>query len=664
MSGQNSPHSNVTLAAYTYAAGNGQLTKLTYGNGDVTQYEYDKLGRITKTTFDNGQTLGYRYNGDGQLSRVKENGGTAVLFHYYTYDRIGRLINSRMQKGETTVLQTGAEYDADNKLTKQSWSLNSGGQKKNYWEGYGYNGNDGLISSMRTGTGEELTLYRDGLRRLSSIQGGIYKKAYEYRDISSSRTTYQVSELAYADLGNGDPLTYKYTYGTRGNITKIIDPIDGTKTYSYDDQQQLVSETIDGTTYSYAYDKSGNILTANTSTGNHTYTYNHGSWEDRLTKYDGVSITYDEIGNPLEYYNGKNWTFTWKNGRQLATAKTGSTTTTYHYDMASGMRLSKKVGSTEYEYYYASGKLMRMIKGDTVMDFFYDHAGQPYAMKHNGTTYYYILNLQGDVVRLVSSTGTSYGTYRYDAWGRILYSTNATVINDNPLRYRGYCYDSETGFYYVSSRYYDPEVGRFLNADSGISGVGGDIRGYNLYSYCMNNPVNMTDPDGNWPTTILDTVNSVNNVVNKVVGKTNIVTSSVNSSIRTAKNDKSNSLPTKGQPGSSQTLNNPDGSPKQKRWYGPDGLAERDRDFNHGGEWPFPHDHEWVDGKRGKEHLPPSPDYAFSLEPLLGTALVGVCTIGIAVVVVDDLTGIGVADNCLLGPLSTGVGSGLVMIFP
>ena len=67
------------------------------------------------------------------------------------------------------------------------------------------------------------------------------------------------------------------------------------------------------------------------------------------------------------------------------------------------------------------------------------------------------------------------------------------------IRYRGYYYDSETGFYYVSSRYYDPEVGRFISADEEISGVGGDIRGYNLYSYCFNNPVNMSDLDGKWP---------------------------------------------------------------------------------------------------------------------------------------------------------------------
>ena len=102
-----------------------------------------------------------------------------------------------------------------------------------------------------------------------------------------------------------------------------------------------------------------------------------------------------------------------------------------------------------------------------------------------------------------------------------------TIGQLNLLRYRGYYYDVETGFYYVSSRYYDPEVGRFLNADSEISGVGGDIRGYNLYAYCMNNPVNMSDPDGNWPKWVQKIGNTVKKTVSNVVNKVKSVVTKV-----------------------------------------------------------------------------------------------------------------------------------------
>lgn len=105
----------------------------------------------------------------------------------------------------------------------------------------------------------------------------------------------------------------------------------------------------------------------------------------------------------------------------------------------------------------------------TIMDFIYDN--QAFALNYstnNGssfTTYYYVLNLQGDVVKLVDGGGTSVASYAYDAWGNIL-SSSGSKAEINPLRYRGYYYDTETGFYYVSSRYYDPEIGRFISPDT------------------------------------------------------------------------------------------------------------------------------------------------------------------------------------------------------
>ena len=139
---------------------------------------------------------------------------------------------------------------------------------------------------------------------------------------------------------------------------------------------------------------------------------------------------------------------------------------------------------------------MRMSWGANILDFFYDESGLPYAMKYNGTAYYYITNLQGDVMRIVDASQNI--VTNYDPYGKVL-SATGTLAGVNPLRYRGYVYDQETGFYNVSGRYYDPLVSRWINADEQISGVGGDLGGNNLFAYCFNNPVNLIDPTGNWP---------------------------------------------------------------------------------------------------------------------------------------------------------------------
>ena len=144
--------------------------------------------------------------------------------------------------------------------------------------------------------------------------------------------------------------------------------------------------------------------------------------------------------------------------------------------------------------------------GAAVLDFIYDESGKPFALKYstNGTsfqTYYYVLNLQGDVVKLIHYIpGFEYesvATYEYDAWGNIV-SSSGRLAEINPLRYRGYYYDSETGFYYLQSRYYDPENHRFINADSYASTDSSDAIACNMFAYCGNNPVLNLDPTGEW----------------------------------------------------------------------------------------------------------------------------------------------------------------------
>ena len=123
-------------------------------------------------------------------------------------------------------------------------------------------------------------------------------------------------------------------------------------------------------------------------------------------------------------------------------------------------------------------------------------------VSYSGSIYYYVTNLQGDVIAILDSSGTAVVEYTYDAWGKPLATTGNmanTLGIHNPLRYRGYVYDRETGLYYLQSRYYNPEWGRFISSD-GLSylGANGDLTAYNLYAYCSNNPVNCFDPNGHF----------------------------------------------------------------------------------------------------------------------------------------------------------------------
>ena len=143
--------------------------------------------------------------------------------------------------------------------------------------------------------------------------------------------------------------------------------------------------------------------------------------------------------------------------------------------------------------------------------YLYDESSMPIGMMYRTPSYsdyafdYYFFekNLQGDIIAIYNASGTKIGSYTYDAWGNCTATSYISgynfILHNNPFRYRGYYYDSETGYYYLQNRYYNPTWGRFLNADCVISGVGGSIHGYNMFVYCFNNPINMVDSKGDWP---------------------------------------------------------------------------------------------------------------------------------------------------------------------
>ena len=269
-----------------------------------------------------------------------------------------------------------------------------------------------------------------------------------------------------------------------------------------------------GKTILYTYDLGGNMTsrtehayttgTPGVATKTDTFTYGNAAWKDQMTAYNGTSITYDGSGNPLQY---RGMTFTWQRGRQLQSVTKNGVTTTFQYD-AQGRRISKTTGGTTTEYYYNGSTLTALKKGNDLVQFVYDASGRPVFMRVNGVAEYaYLYNGQGDVTRLVDSGNNEVVSYEYDSWGKVVNTTDTSSVgigSINPFRYRGYVYDMETGLYYLSTRYYDSEVERFICIDQVKISNFNEATLYerNLYVYCDNNPICRTDVEGNcWITT-------------------------------------------------------------------------------------------------------------------------------------------------------------------
>ena len=174
-------------------------------------------------------------------------------------------------------------------------------------------------------------------------------------------------------------------------------------------------------------------------------------------------------------------------------------------------RILESTTVEEYSYVYTGGNLMQMVLKTTTtpaggtattttetLNFTYDASGTPLSVNFSGSDYYYVTNIQGDIMAILNTSGEPVAQYNYDAWGK-LYSTTGTLASTlgeaNPLTYRGYVYDHEIGYYYLQSRYYDPEIGRFINADNYPTTAQG-LTGNNMFAYCGNNPVSRADNGG------------------------------------------------------------------------------------------------------------------------------------------------------------------------
>jgi len=510
-----------------YKNNNGEVSKITYGNGDYNTFTYDKYGNIA-TVGNNGTTVFKNY-ADTSGNIVKNEDIANNLLYNYDYDSTSRLIrstviNTALASNKTRNLYTTEYgYDINNNVAK---IINKAGTKT-LAHAYTY-AKDNLLSVYTLPTSRTVSYAYDSLLRRTSYEISTvdpYKVSYTYHlsgRNEGSDNTYRTTKLAVETIGDK---SLHYTYDKVGNITKIQQKTTGSSytdkaTYVYDKLGQLVRENsaLENKTRVYNYDNGGNITsikeyayttgTLGTETDTINYAYTDTNWKDLLTSYDGQAITYDAIGNPTSY---RGYTMGWSNGRELTLLSGNGINATFTYD-ASGLRLSKTVGSTTTVYEYVDGKLLYEKKGDMELHYGYDSEGQPryiQYVKADGSTGsgYMVTNSRGDVVGIVNGNGVMIVNYEYDAWGNVLSVTdqNGAVItsaghlgNLNSLRYRGYYYDTDLEMYYLQSRYYDPEVRRFINADdvSVLEEDQGSIVEHNMFAYCLNNPVNMLDESG------------------------------------------------------------------------------------------------------------------------------------------------------------------------
>ena len=507
------------LSTNTYGNNNGELKRVEYENGNYVDYTYDDYGNISTISQDGNTNFKWQYDSTGNMYAHDDLVNNQRFV--YTYDSTGRLVRQQvLDSGKKNLYSSQYGYDLNNNVSRLTSSAGGASVTENFEYG-----KDNLASKYTYPSGKTATYTYDGiLRRNSTVINTTTPIEQTYKYMASARgNNAQTTKIEEEILGGN---SYKYTYDANGNITSVLlkksteSAYTKQQQFAYDELNQLIraDDLAKNRTEVYNYDNGGNILSTTvypltwgslsgvTATSTLNYTYGDSNWKDKLTAYGNTPITYDAIGNPLSY---RGYTLTWQNGRQLASMRFGTVNIGFTYDV-DGLRTSKTVHNVdlEHKYYYVGNRLQYETIGDSsALWYFYDADGNPSGIRykdHNGTVndYYFVCNWRGDVIQIYNASGVLVATYDYDAWGRV--SENSTdkdtqnIAEINPIRYRGYYYDSETGLYYVNSRYYDPAVKRFLNAD-GLISTGIEDVCKNMFAYCKNDPVNMADSSGNDP---------------------------------------------------------------------------------------------------------------------------------------------------------------------
>ena len=549
------------LVEYTYNQNNGKLLEIKYGTGETVDYSYDVLDRVIEKCYNKDTEAEYRdlytYTADGAINSVEST--KSGRRYDYLYDSKGNLLEvtecAKDDDGNYIPL-IGHSYVYDGldrleqKLNIFDYMVGSSSTGETavayyyYYEDYGKADENGVpnvgelqaleISGAGFDTESTISYGYDALYRLTTknlILDGVFSIQSNYEYTNTTQIKQHTSSIVIGNDISAETI-YKYTYDVSGNIVRIVENDDKSIVYKYDDLGQLIQENnkVLGKAYVYTYDNGGNRTSKTTydysdgvigeELSQEEYTYGTGAWKDQLTqiKTNGVvsaTFSYDAIGNP-QSYNG--YTLTW-DGRKLTEMNMGAGQFRYSFEYnEDGIRTAKYSNGTWHYYTLEDSRVVTERFGNKLLVYLYDESGSPIGLQYRTDSYaankfdtfFFEKNIFGDIVAIYNADGDKIGSYVYDAWGNCTVSTESGITvtersivrTYNPFRYRGYYYDADTGLYYLQSRYYNPQWGRFLNAD-GYASTGQGLLGYNMYAYCGNNPVNRKDPAGQFWITAL-----------------------------------------------------------------------------------------------------------------------------------------------------------------
>ena len=460
-------------------------------------YDNGLLGHVNQPT---GEVTGYTYYANNLVHTITNTG--SPLSYAFTYTPNNQLKTATDNEGRVTSLA----YDTADRLISAT-DHNNPSHPGGFTASYTYDDLSQLIGLSHPGLSETMSYTAAGELDLMTIPAGTIDFSYYPDGKVNGVTTPDGTTRSYTydaagritGIENSAPSgtdTTTYTHDNNGNVRRV----NGAETYRYDELNRLTwwEDPGSGTIAMYSYDEVGNLTEVKEDgVTTRTFTYN-GSNEITTTGY-----TYDHNGN-MTSDGESDYTYDAMNRlTEVADHGTQQTIATYAYDHQ-GRRTSKTTGGATTRYHWDGNNLIAETNasGTVKATYTYDDVGNPVSMTRGGQPYFYQTNSHGDVTTLTNASGQVVNNYTYDPWGKV---TQESETVENPVRYAGYLYDSETGMYYLMARYYDPGIGRFLSRDDWRMDRLWNCYELNLYVYCGDNPVRFTDKTGRfwlWDTAI------------------------------------------------------------------------------------------------------------------------------------------------------------------